>query len=122
MKIKNYILLAVIISFASTAIAKETKLTFAKDVAPIIYSKCSSCHRAGQVGPFSLMSFEEVRKHSAEILLVLNKHQMPPWKAGPSSYAFAGDRRLSDKHTAVITQWIKKRYGAGCEDTAATEI
>lgn len=113
MSIKHYILAAVIISFASTAIAKETKLTFAKDVAPIIYSKCSSCHRAGQVGPFSLMSFEEVRKHSAEILLVLNKHQMPPWKAGPSSYPFAGDRRLSDKHTAVITQWIKSGMEPG---------
>src|SRR6266404_1475617 len=30
------------------------QLTFSKDVAPIIFKNCSSCHRPDQSGPFSL--------------------------------------------------------------------
>src|SRR5262245_26620827 len=34
--------------------------TFSKDVAPIVFTKCASCHRPGEVAPMSLTSFKEV--------------------------------------------------------------
>ena len=35
--------------------------TFSRDVAPIFYAKCISCHRPGEVAPMSLITFREAR-------------------------------------------------------------
>ncbi|MEJ7637849.1 MAG: redoxin domain-containing protein, partial [Singulisphaera sp.] len=40
-------------------------VTFAADVARIVQEKCQSCHRPGQVGPFSLRTYDDARRHSA---------------------------------------------------------
>ena len=43
--------------------ASENRVVnFANDIAPIIHEKCSNCHRKGQVGPFELISFQDVRR------------------------------------------------------------
>ena len=80
--------------------------TFNKDVAPIIFNNCSSCHRPGEVAPFSLMSFADVRKHSKEIADLTESRQMPPWKAEHGYGHFIGERRLSDEQIATIQAWI----------------
>jgi hypothetical protein len=36
--------------------------TFCADVAPIVFSRCAQCHRPGEVAPFSLLSYAEVKK------------------------------------------------------------
>ena len=47
-----------------------TSPTFARDVAPIVYANCAVCHRPGQAAPFSLLSYEDVRKRGALIVSV----------------------------------------------------
>ena len=42
-------------------------VTFAKDVAPILYSNCISCHRPGEVAPMSLRTYDEVRPWARSI-------------------------------------------------------
>ena len=56
-------------------------ITFAREVAPIIYSQCVSCHRDGEVGPFPLLTYEQVKKQSEQIAAVVEQRIMPPWKA-----------------------------------------
>src|SRR5437879_10875484 len=41
----------------------QKTFTFNKDVAPIIFDHCAMCHRPGQSAPFSLLTYEEVKKH-----------------------------------------------------------
>ena len=41
--------------------------TFARDIAPIVYEKCAVCHHPGAVAPFSLLSYEDVKKRAAQI-------------------------------------------------------
>src|SRR5688572_17520429 len=38
------------------------ELTFTKDIAPIVFTHCSGCHRPGQAAPFSLLTFADVKK------------------------------------------------------------
>jgi hypothetical protein len=40
---------------------KRAALTFSKDVAPIFYKNCISCHRQGEIAPMSLVTYKEVR-------------------------------------------------------------
>jgi tetratricopeptide (TPR) repeat protein len=81
--------------------------TFAKDVAPIVFAHCAPCHQRDGDAPFSLVTYEEVRRRARQIAEVIAKRYMPPWKPDGESPAFDGDRRLSDGQIAVIERWVK---------------
>src|SRR5215203_3705963 len=54
--------------------------TFNKDVAPILYENCASCHRAGEVAPFPLLTYDDAAKRARLIAAVTSARVMPPWK------------------------------------------
>ena len=82
-------------------------VTFNKQIAPIIYNNCSSCHRPGEAAPFSLLSYQDVAKRGKLIAEVTASHYMPPWKAEKTSYDFKDERRLTDSQVATIGAWVK---------------
>ena len=81
-------------------------MTFAADVAPIVQDKCQSCHRPGQVGPFSLLTYDDVRRHSATIREVVDDRRMPPWHADPRFGHFRNDRSLTARERATLLAWV----------------
>ena len=82
------------------------KVSYAADVAEIIQNKCQTCHRPGQVGPFSLLTYDDARKHSAMIREVVDERRMPPWHADPRYGHFVNDRSLSAKERATLLAWV----------------
>jgi hypothetical protein len=81
-------------------------ITFTSDVAPIIFSKCTSCHRPGEPAPFALMGYSDVRPRGRQIAAVTRARQMPPWKVEHTDFALAGDRRLTDREIETIGSWV----------------
>jgi hypothetical protein len=81
--------------------------TFNKDVAPILYNNCVTCHRPGEVAPFSLMTYPDAAKRAVLIAAVTKQRVMPPWKPEPGFGSFANDRRLSDEQIAIIRVWAQ---------------
>jgi tetratricopeptide (TPR) repeat protein len=84
----------------------QPPLTFSKDIAPIIWSRCASCHRPGEIGPFSLITYEDVRRHAAQIATVTARRIMPPWKPVEGKGSFQSERRLTDAELRSLQQWI----------------
>jgi peroxiredoxin len=82
------------------------KVSYATDVAAIVQNRCQTCHRPGQVGPFSLLTYDDVRKHTAMIREVLVDRRMPPWHADPRYGHFANDRSLSPRERATLMAWL----------------
>src|SRR5262249_54456099 len=80
--------------------------TYAKDVAPILYAKCVSCHRPGEVAPMSLIKYEQVRPWSKAIKQKVTAHEMPPWGADPRYGKFANDMSLTDKQIETLVAWV----------------
>jgi uncharacterized protein (TIGR03437 family) len=81
-------------------------VTFAKDIAPIVYNNCSKCHHTGEVAPFPLMSYSDVRSHGQTIGLVTQIHFMPPWKPEPGWTTYRDERRLTPDQISLIQQWV----------------
>jgi len=79
--------------------------TFTKDVAPIFYKSCTSCHRAGEIAPMSLLTYQEARPWAKSIATRVAAGTMPPWHADSSHIAFSNDRHLSDADKATILAW-----------------
>ncbi len=84
------------------------KPTFSKEVAPILQKNCQQCHRAGQVGPFPLVTYEQARKRADDISNVVLDRRMPPWKPDPKvGPALKHSKALSDDEIAVIAAWAE---------------
>ncbi len=105
------ILLLVTLLGAVTLTRKDeaAAVTFTKDVAPIIFTKCANCHRPGEVAPMPFTSFAEVRPWSKAIREAIVEGTMPPWYADPhtSTVKFGNDRRLSEAEIKTITAWVE---------------
>ena len=70
-------------------------VTFNRDIAPIIFRSCSTCHRPGEAAPFSLLTYSDVKKHARQIAEVTRLRVMPPWLPEPQKLKFADELRLS---------------------------
>jgi Flp pilus assembly protein TadD len=87
---------------------KPPLLTFNKDIAPIIFQRCAECHHPGGPAPFSLLSYDDVKKRAKQIATVTKSRYMPPWPPEPGYGEFIGDRRLSDGQIRSIQQWVEQ--------------
>src|SRR6187551_1515317 len=69
--------------------------TFTRDVAPILFKQCVSCHRPGEIAPMSLMTYELARPWAKSILKVISNGTMPPWHADAPVGTFHNERILT---------------------------
>ena len=92
-------------SFGSAAQAQD--VTFARDIAPIVFDACTSCHRQGGPGPFSLTTYAEVRQRATQVAQVTHSRFMPPWKVEPGVGHFVGQRTLSGRELELIDRWVR---------------
>ncbi|MBP6603499.1 MAG: hypothetical protein KA250_16910 [Verrucomicrobiales bacterium] len=101
---KRFLISLIFLPFLS--VAEETTATFHRDIAPIIYTNCTTCHREGESAPFPLTNFAEVSRKAKTISRVVNDREMPPWHANVEATKFLDVRRLDDKQIALIDHWI----------------
>lgn len=98
-----------------TAQPSEAKLTYNRDIAPILYANCVVCHREGEVGPFTLTSYLDAAKRARQIAKVVDMKLMPPWKAAQTHGEFEGQRTLTDGEIATLKAWAKTDRAEGDE-------
>ena len=92
-------------------------VTWSHDIAPIVRKNCEVCHRPGQVGPFSLQTFDQAQGWGEMIASVVEERRMPPWNADEKyKGVFANERRLSVKQKAKILRWVKDGMPRGNPD------
>ena len=73
----------------------ETGPTFNRDVAPIMFKNCVTCHRTGEIAPMSLMTYKEIRPWARAIREKVISREMPPWHADSQHGEWSNDRRIS---------------------------
>jgi len=97
--------------FPASAFAQD--LTFARDIAPIVYQHCATCHRPGETAPFSLLTYEDVKKRAPQIVKVTQSRFMPPWLPEQGYGNFADANRLTDPQILAISDWVAQgaRFG-----------
>jgi hypothetical protein len=97
-----------IVAITLAASAALCAQTFTKDVAPILQAKCQGCHRAGEMAPMSLVTYEETRPWARSIKQRVVSRQMPPWHLDKTVGVqhFANDFSLTDAQIATISAWV----------------
>ena len=115
-------------------------LTFNKDIAPILFEHCGSCHRLGDPpepssststgtvatkadgksdqwciagAPFSLIEYQDVLLHAKQIVSATRNRRMPPWLPEPGYGVFANERRLRSDQIETIERWVAQGAAEG---------
>jgi mono/diheme cytochrome c family protein len=91
---------------APVAVAPGGPVTFSKQVVRVFQRHCQTCHRPGEVAPFSLLGYRDAYARRDDIVDVVRSRYMPPWKAAPGHGEFADVRRLSDAEIELIARWV----------------
>ena len=104
---RRFLILVALSWSSGLGVARGEGPTYTKDVAPILLKNCAGCHRPGEVGPFSLLSYKDAVKRADDLADVTSGRQMPPWKVEPGFGDFLDERRLTDKEIETIADWAK---------------
>lgn len=92
----------------AAGISGQTQVTWSSDIACILYSHCTSCHRPGGLAPFSLMTYAEAQSNAAAIEdAVITHGEMPPWPPDQSYNAMAHNRDLTQTEKDRIADWVQ---------------
>lgn len=90
-----------------TALMAADEVTFSRDVAPIFYRRCVSCHHPNDIAPMPLVTYEDARPWAKAIREAVLSRQMPPWHADPHYGQFSNDRRLTETEMETIKAWVE---------------
>ena len=94
------------------AVSKTGNVTYHRDVQPILQKHCQECHRPGEVGPFSLMTYKQAVNWAQDIKDYTRRREMPPWKVS-QGVPFLNERRLSDEEIQKLAAWVDGGVPAG---------
>jgi len=93
-------------------------VTFHRDIAPILYHRCVSCHHPNDIAPMSLLTYKETRPWAAAIKEAVLKRKMPPWFADPRFGKWSNDARLSDDEIQTVKTWVESGSPEGNRNEA----
>jgi peroxiredoxin len=93
--------------------APQGDITYTKDISRVIQTHCLRCHRTGQIGPFSLASYEDVSAWAETMMEVMDAGRMPPWHANPSYGEFANDAHMPSAQKELFRRWMQNGMPQG---------
>jgi hypothetical protein len=88
-------------------------VTFYRDVLPIMQRHCQTCHRAGEIAPMSLVTYDQVRLYAPVIAKYVAARKMPPWFADPQFGHFSNDPTLAPQEIAALVAWANANAPEG---------
>lgn len=95
--------------------ASEAPATYNRQIAPILYKNCTTCHHPGGGAPFSLLTYEDARRRGPQLVQVTESRFMPPWLPEHGYGDFADERRLTSEEIALIRKWVSTGMPRGEE-------
>jgi peroxiredoxin len=93
----------------------KEEVTYARDVSRIMQERCQRCHRPGEIGPMSLLSYDDAKQWAETIHEVVLEQRMPPWHPDPRFGDFSNDRRLTDREIDTLLAWVEQGCPKGSE-------
>lgn len=86
--------------------ANGSEVTYTGQIASIFSKHCVECHRSGEIGPFAMTKFDELRGWGDMIVEVIDQSRMPPWHAAPGHAAIRNARVMPEDEKKLVRQWV----------------
>ncbi len=102
-----------LIAFDRAAAPAADAPTFTATIAPLLQQHCLECHRPGEIGPFAVSDYEEVKGWADMMVEVMEQGRMPPWHANPDHGSFSNARHLPPGTIDLFKRWIAAGHPQG---------
>ncbi len=97
-----------LITFEKKGVPKPAvEITYCKTIAPLLNEHCVECHRPGEIGPFDISDYDELRGWAEMIVEVVEQKRMPPWHADSQFGSFKNERHMPEGALAALKQWVE---------------
>jgi mono/diheme cytochrome c family protein len=83
-----------------------TRITWRREIAPIVQARCAGCHVPGASNTMPLTTYAEVRPWAVAVKEEVLARRMPKWSAARGYGAFANDPSLSPFEIALVAAWV----------------
>lgn len=105
--------LAAALSWGTAALAAPyVDVTFYKDVLPILRENCQGCHRPGEIGPASFLTYEGTQPWAHAIKKAVLANQMPP-QFTDGRFGHLASGRLNAADIRTLVEWVDAGAPAG---------
>ncbi|MEO0326582.1 MAG: cytochrome c, partial [Myxococcota bacterium] len=99
-------------------------LTYYADAKAIVDARCATCHSAGNIGPFTLTSYDDVERYAVPMRAAIALGTMPPWQPSDECNDYADNFDLSDDERQTLLDFLDQGApegdpGDAPEDTGA---
>ena len=105
------------------------RVTFTKDILPILQENCQTCHRPSTAGfgsmvaPMALIEYTQVRPWAKAMADKVQSREMPPWSASKEQRGlFENERYLTDEEIAKIVRWSQTGALRGSPEDAPAPL
>src|SRR5579864_7922250 len=99
-------ILAILLLSTSALMVAGAPVTFYRDVLPIFQQRCQQCHRAGEVGPMPLVTYDHARPWAKAIKQAVLTRKMPPWNVAGGTGKYRNDPSLSPQEIETLVAWV----------------
>jgi hypothetical protein len=82
-------------------------MDYVKDIAPIVLSRCVSCHSTGNIAPHVYAKFDDLATRADQIRADMLLKRMAPWHADAQFGVFSNGVALSAGEAATLHAWAK---------------
>ncbi len=89
------------------ALASFQKISYSKQIVPILEEKCVACHQQGGIAPFAMDSYRKVKAFAPMIREAVRTDRMPPWDVDPKVGKFLHDKSLSPDQIKTLVRWVE---------------
>jgi hypothetical protein len=89
------------------------KATYHRDIKPLMERYCTSCHKSGEIAPFTLTDYESVKGRAALITSAVQDGRMPPWLPSDDSLPMHYSRKLRPEDKKLLLDWLADGAPAG---------
>jgi len=103
-----YIIFSIVLLLHACQFFQKKEVTYYEHIQPIIHNNCSKCHNSKGLAPFSLITYQDVKKRMKMINFVVQHRIMPPWPANPDYSHFLDEMILSNEEKKLIQQWVEQ--------------
>jgi hypothetical protein len=101
---------------------QSDKVSFNKDVLPILQRNCQTCHRPGEIAPMSFLTYESTRPWAKAIKQAVLTKKMPPWFADPRYGEFRNEPKLTETDIQTLALWADSGAPEGDVKNKPAEI
>ena len=98
--------------------------TYSMEVSRIIQANCQICHQPGQIGPMSLLTYQDARRYARRIRSVVASREMPPYQYDHDVgiQELQQDWRMSEEDIQTILDWVDAGAPEGDSDNLPEPI